>query len=251
MTKEEFVQNANTCYAQYRQFMNHNQLPTIQYMIHSQDEENLTYWGKFISEDLYNKIYTLHISDKLLTKEILFQESILFHEFTHLYDSLFLLNYPIDDFKTVMKYYSEYHAEKIKLMKLLEYGSMCDKKCVYPNQEVLWDNGYVFLYDYILNNSKRELKSITSYFYKYHKNVWDIITYLMNSFGCIDLINSSSPYSCVIYYEYLPQELQSSFMQLYTNLQEFKYSNSDVSDILAIEQNIVNKFRSEIIKKYN
>lgn len=82
---------------------------------------NVTYWAEFNSNDLYNKKYTLYINKALLITNKKFIEQVLYHEFTHLTDSLKFLDKSIDEFKNIMISYSEFHASKREMIGRLEY----------------------------------------------------------------------------------------------------------------------------------
>lgn len=80
---------------------------------------NNGFWAEFMIEDLYNKKYTLYIFSDLEKMPYEFIEQILFHEFTHLADSLDFLKYKYDDFVSVMNIYSETHASEIQMDRML------------------------------------------------------------------------------------------------------------------------------------
>ena len=77
-------------------------------------------WARFVSDDLYNKKYILYIDKDLLNKNKKFIKQILYHEFTHLADSLNFLNKTADEFKNIMSSYSEFHASKREMVERLE-----------------------------------------------------------------------------------------------------------------------------------
>ena len=76
-------------------------------------------YAQFNSYDLYNKKYILYINPNLcsLSKNTIRQK--LFHEFTHIYDSVFLLNQDIESFKQLMKIYSEINASETEMAELI------------------------------------------------------------------------------------------------------------------------------------
>lgn len=89
---------------------NYFKIPEIQQYIEIQDNYVA---GKFNSVDLYNQIYTLEISNNLNESDG--SKAILFHEFTHVYDSLQFLKYPFEDYKKLMYVYSEVHASEVEM----------------------------------------------------------------------------------------------------------------------------------------
>lgn len=75
--------------------------------------------GQFLTDDLYNRNYVLYLSDDMEVAPDDYVEEILFHEFTHLADSMLFLEYDIEKFKTIMSMYSEIHASEIQMDKIL------------------------------------------------------------------------------------------------------------------------------------
>ena len=76
-------------------------------------------WAQFKVEDLYNGNYVLYIDEDLENTSDEFIEQILFHEFTHLADSLICHEMCRDDFKRYMHIYSEIHAAEIQMNRML------------------------------------------------------------------------------------------------------------------------------------
>lgn len=108
-------------YSKYKTFVNDNSLPKLIVKFHNGKNENIDYLAQMEAEDLYNQRYILHFDYMLFAimdnTEI---ASILFHEFTHLTDSLSLRVLPYAKFKTVMQLYSEIHAYEIELGRALD-----------------------------------------------------------------------------------------------------------------------------------
>lgn len=75
--------------------------------------------GQFLFDDLYNKNYILYLSGDMEVAPDDYIEEILFHEFTHLADSVLFLEYEIEKFTTIMSMYSEIHASEIQMNKIL------------------------------------------------------------------------------------------------------------------------------------
>ena len=78
------------------------------------------FWAQFLSEDLYNQKYILYIDNSLLVRNKKFIKQTLFHEFTHLSDSLNFLNNNYEEFKIIMISYSEFHASKREMIERIE-----------------------------------------------------------------------------------------------------------------------------------
>lgn len=113
------------CYSKYKTFVNDNSLPKLIVKFHNGKNENIDYLAQMEAEDLYNQRYILHFDYMLFAimdnTEI---ASILFHEFTHLTDSLSLRVLPYAKFKIVMQLYSEIHAYEIELGRALDLQNL-------------------------------------------------------------------------------------------------------------------------------
>lgn len=103
----------------YKDFqLHHNiQLPMLNEVKFVKED---SFWARFQSQELYNKKYILYVNEELFQKNNYFIEQTLYHEFTHLMDSLKFLSYDSDNFKKVMISYSEFHASEIEMLKRLE-----------------------------------------------------------------------------------------------------------------------------------
>lgn len=131
------------CYSNYIKFIGNNKLPKFKIKWHNGRKEKLDYLAKFDTLNLYNKTYILHF-DVILFVIIKKEEraSILFHEFTHLVDSLRFLSEEYVIFENIMQIYSEYHASQVQLKKQLNFinenenqmVNLADKVFHYDNQ---------------------------------------------------------------------------------------------------------------------
>ena len=92
-------------------------LPKIQKIIYVNNKDA---WASFRTEDLYNKRYIFYVDSKLLKNKRQFVKQILFHEFTHLADSLELVGKTLKEFKYIMSSYSEFHASKREMIERIE-----------------------------------------------------------------------------------------------------------------------------------
>lgn len=91
-------------------------LPDISEVKYDKTDE---FWGKFNTQDLYDRSYILHICDELLSENKKFMKQILYHEFTHLSDSLQFLDKSYKEFENIMQSYSEYNAAKVEMIERL------------------------------------------------------------------------------------------------------------------------------------
>lgn len=91
-------------------------IPPIEEIYSEQKEDS---WAHFSVEDLYNRRYIFYVNEKLKNYPNELIEQVLFHEFTHLSDSIQFLSYDFNDFKALMSIYSETHAATIMMDRLL------------------------------------------------------------------------------------------------------------------------------------
>lgn len=75
-----------------------------------------------ISEQLYNKKYILNIDSQLMSKNDVQIYTKLYHEFTHIMDSILFLDYEYSSFVRIMNSYSETHASEIETKKRFFYS---------------------------------------------------------------------------------------------------------------------------------
>nr|DAN52324.1 MAG TPA: Protein of unknown function DUF45 [Caudoviricetes sp.] len=84
----------------------------------SENQDTIAY---FSLNNLYNKKYILFVNPQLFENDTpaLYIEQVLFHEFTHLNDSLKFVKYDEKDFWKLMAGYSEVHASEIEMDRIL------------------------------------------------------------------------------------------------------------------------------------
>lgn len=153
MFTTEEINNLRQEYIKYTTYS----IPEIQSIVY---EDTKDFYGKVNYEDISSNNYVIHFSNDLNDCPVKFQKSIVYHEFTHIYDltsNASLTKNQIDGF---MHTFSEAHAESIKLRYLL---SLDIKRKI--NQGVRYLENY---------NGKSDIGTVTS-------------TYLnqsLTSYGC-------------------------------------------------------------------
>lgn len=98
----------------YNKFI--NKIPQIESV--KESSENIS-WAYFKSDDIYSQKYILYVDPKLEETYDEFIEQILFHEFTHIYDSLKFKGINKENFNELMNIYSEIHASQIQMDRML------------------------------------------------------------------------------------------------------------------------------------
>lgn len=75
-------------------------------------------------KEAYDGIYKIYVNRKYIAHNIVYMRAALYHEMTHIADSIIFKNLPYDEFLKIMSTYSEVHASEIEFEALLEYRSM-------------------------------------------------------------------------------------------------------------------------------
>ena len=93
------------------------QLPEIHNIVFL-DKSNS--WASFSQKNLFNKCYILYVDAQLFSQDIRFIKQVLFHEFTHMVDSLNFLDRKFEEFSHIMISYSEFHASQREMIERIE-----------------------------------------------------------------------------------------------------------------------------------
>ena len=74
---------------------------------------------QFDAKSLYEKDYILKVNESINDENDQFIENILWHEFTHVADSILFNKYEYEDYKHIMYIYSEIHAAELQMNNML------------------------------------------------------------------------------------------------------------------------------------
>lgn len=211
-------------------------LPKIESIEESTDPSCI---AQFLTEDLYNKKYILYINPNIEQECLQFKENILFHEFTHMADSIKYSDLSLKDFRDFMFIYSEVHASEIQMDRMLE----TQKRKPYSLDKRVVHGGYIQLknwMDQTLNHVVKEftlpetsIPQSTSYdlrelfyFIGYLKSLekhniaytydYSQIPHLKDAFGKITnlLLNEeSNPDIIILHYKELELEIKKSLLE--------------------------------------
>lgn len=110
MITEELKEIINLLYKKYVYLV--QDLPQINLIKESSD---LSCEAQFSVDDLYSKKYILYVDPDIEQECLQFKENILFHEFTHMADSIKYSYLSPKDFQDFMFIYSEVHASEIQM----------------------------------------------------------------------------------------------------------------------------------------
>ena len=143
---QNFILN---CYKEYKLFMNIKEgvLPQIFPITHEQ-EHSLAH---ICEDDIGTEPMNIYYKDELFKYNETYIKSILFHEFTHIYDGISLKSKVNDiQFSTFMALYSEYHASQIELLCNLGYKNIKSIKKIDLSQVVLsYENEKIDINSYL------------------------------------------------------------------------------------------------------
>ena len=135
MRKSKLFKAVYKFYNEYKIFINSPNLPDIKIELIENDEDAFAY---FHLDNLEIQKYILYVKESLFDYNEKFTKSILFHEFTHLYDFLqYAKTFSKEDTRILMNYCSEYNASKIELLCQL-YTSLDKIKVKKKITDTLW-----------------------------------------------------------------------------------------------------------------
>jgi hypothetical protein len=174
-------------------------------------------WVYFPIDDLYNQKYIMYINDKIKEQPKELFEQVLFHEFVHIYDSIKLIKYNINDFKKLMNIYSEIHASEILMDRLL----ITQNKKPYRLENIVIHNVSIPLYSFMEQTANSLKEEFT--------------------FNKQTILKQTYNYKSIYYYIGYILSLEKHGIQYTYN---FEYINRSLSDLLY---KILNSF---IIKNY-
>ena len=92
--------------------------------------------GCFHANDLYNRKYILYLNENYMQRDTISLKPLLFHELTHLYDSIELSKYDYNKYLYLMQIYSEVHASEIEMNVMLENIEDIDVNTIIPRHNM-------------------------------------------------------------------------------------------------------------------
>lgn len=187
--------------------------------------------AQFNTLELYNQKYILKVNKQLDESKI--YKGIFFHEFTHVYDSTQLLNYPLEDFIKLMYIYSEVHASEVEMDIHLKIENFSYKKYV--------DKGIVNLTESFILPNNPILKGEV---YCDERLLYYCIGYLTS----LKKHNIEYVYS----YKYVPDVFRSLFIEITEYfLSTTKYNYNVLLNYQIKLHDLVKTTIKEHIEKYN
>ena len=221
-------------YGEFKKFINNTMLPEINPIIKDDKYDSLSSYA-YVDRDFLNlSPIHLYISSKLFTYKEQFYKSILYHEFTHIYDyyiTFSSLNKEIRD--KMMSIYSEYHASQIEILANIGYERAYNIfKKFSVNTKLVLEDEIVNVDKYLLFPLSSSLAIIDNdpmAFYEldnqeYSKNyvkARNNAIYYLGKFSVCEKFAKTKPY--VAFHNFL--EFESDIRTLYLYLKQKDYNN--------------------------
>lgn len=163
MISEKFKTKINLIWNKYN---NIYPIPQIERIAISYKDNS---WAHFSYEDLYDQYYKIYVNEKLENQNDKMIEFVLFHEFTHLSDSIKFLKFSFEDFQKLMTIYSEVHASEI----LMEQILLTQNQKPYSLEKYITYNVKITLKDFmnqVLNDLENEFTYTNDLIFPYNFN---------------------------------------------------------------------------------
>lgn len=228
-------------YNEYKKFINNKELPEINPIIKDDKNDIFPSYAYIDRECLEAEPIPLYVSSKLLTYKEQFYKSILYHEFTHIFD--YHISFSGMDKETknkLMAIYSEYHASQIEILANLGYTRAYNvlnrfdmgRKLVSENEVVDVENYLLFPLSSsltVIDNDAMAYFELSNFEYskKYAQSLANVIYYL-GKFSICEKYANSKPFN--FFHEF--GEFEEDIKMLYSYLKLKKYK-----DILVAENN--------------
>lgn len=240
MKKSKLFKTIYKFYEEYKIFINSATLPDIKIEIIDNDEDAFSY---FHMDDLEVQKYILYVKESLFDYNEKFTKSILFHEFTHLYDFLqYTKIFSKEDTRLLMNYCSEYNASKTELLCQLYNTNLDEIKVKKKLTKTLWYkqnneqvNNYIMypLADLlaIIEDDHNDMKNISGH--EFAKRFVRSEQFAVYYFGKLD--------ACKQYIQGTVLDMFKSTYPFYDNFNDLhnilnSKSNSTVEKIIALKE---------------
>lgn len=217
------------CYEKYKIFVGNQDLPNFEIIFHDYLIEHMQYSMQLITNELYNQKYILKVNNMIFnimgSKQI---ESIAFHEFTHLTDSLFFRSEDYNIYSDLMITFSEAHASQIELMKTFKFSSLSDNKRTLLSSKLSMFKENITLYKFIDDERKLCIGKLNNAITNIDKNsfITDLRT-MSYYIGHLWFVKKyCSPYDKVL--DEIPEIFLNPFLDLQSSI-----VTKNVNDIIA------------------
>lgn len=211
MNKIKLGQNSkmliNQVFIKYQKEYN-LQLPKIEKIVIIKTDD---FWARFLSEDLYKRKYILYISSDLFDFNNKFVSQILYHEFTHLTDSLNFLHLDKQDFETIMISYSEFNAASIEMSKRI---NQIESNDISLQSEIIYGDGILTVESFMAQSFDKVVQDFE--LMSNNKNSKNLYYDTNHMYYFIGYKSALEKYN-LIYHENIPS-IDDSFITIYQSI---------------------------------
>ena len=198
---------------------------------------------QFFPEDLYNEKYVLYINQSVESESAQFIENTLWHEFTHISDSITLKDYEYEKFKNIMMIYSEIHAAETQMNHMLRTQDMPP----YALNKEIEHGGFITLKKYMDTSLKHAMESFIL-------PPWIVLPFddvcdSKNLYYFIGYLKSLHENS--IKYEYNYSGINEKYIDLFNELTEYILNNKYNFDKLVEFHTQIKTITKTVVAEHN
>lgn len=174
---------------------------------------------QFDAKSLYEKNYILKVNESINDENEQFIENILWHEFTHVADSILFNEYEYEDYKHIMYIYSEIHAAELQMNNML--ATQMERPC--SLEQDIEHKGIITLQKYMdtsLHHALDQFKLPVWYIF-----LSDNICDAREIYYFIGYLKSLKSHS--INYEYSYSDIDERYNSLFKEIIEYVLNNQE------------------------
>lgn len=174
---------------------------------------------QFDAKSLYEKNYILKVNESINDENEQFIENILWHEFTHVADSILFNEYEYEDYKHIMYIYSEIHAAELQMNNML--ATQMERPC--SLEQDIEHKGIITLQKYMdtsLHHALDQFKLPVWYIF-----LSDNICDAREIYYFIGYLKSLKSHS--INYEYSYSDIDEIYNSLFKEITEYVLNNQE------------------------
>lgn len=199
---------------------------------------------QFDAKSLYEKNYILKVNESINDENEQFIENILWHEFTHVADSILFNEYEYEDYKHIMYIYSEIHAAELQMNNML--ATQMERPC--SLEQDIEHKGIITLQKYMdtsLHHALDQFKLPVWYIF-----LSDNICDAREIYYFIGYLKSLKSHS--INYEYSYSDIDERYNSLFKEITEYVLNNQeyDYKHFISIDKQM-DKLIIELATEHN
>ena len=199
---------------------------------------------QFDAKSLYEKNYILKVNESINDENEQFIENILWHEFTHVADSILFNEYEYEDYKHIMYIYSEIHAAELQMNNML--ATQMERPC--SLEQDIEHKGIITLQKYMdtsLHHALDQFKLPVWYIF-----LSDNICDAREIYYFIGYLKSLKSHS--INYEYSYSDIDERYISLFKEITEYVLNNQeyDYKYFISLDKQM-DKLIIELVTEHN